>query len=508
MKSKLLIGLVVSVLLAACARSTVPATTAMKPRTAGLSRPALGYISDDGNLPLSFVANTGQTDSVVRFQTHSLGGAIFFTPQAVVLSLPGQDKQPSIVKIRFAEANPTPKLTGTERLPGIVNYFMGDDPARWRTNLPTYTGIVYQQLYPGIDLRYDGIDGVLKGTYIVAPGADPTRIRWQYDGAAKVRVDEATGDLRLTLDDTLPDPGLGLFHPTSNRDTGPPTPHPDLLSEKAPVAWQISHGQRLPVAVRYVLFDQDGRPVTGRPAPSTQLKIGFGLGSYDRTLPLTIDPTLRYSTYLGGGAGDVGTGIAVDSAGNVYITGRTQSADFPTASPLYPNQSGGTDAFVTKLDPAGAMVYSTYLGGSLGENDWRSWHASIAVDAVGNAYITGGTHSTDFPMVNPIQGSHGPTGNADVFVSKLNVAGNALIYSTYLGDSSVDFGRGIAVDSGGNSAGTDIGLDSQGSIHITGHTTSPDFLTVRPAQPAYAGAGDAFVAKIGPQHVFLPLVVR
>jgi hypothetical protein len=185
-----------------------------------------------------------------------------------------------------------------------------------------------------------------------------------------------------------------------------------------------------------------------------------------------------YSTYLGGSGWDYGYGIAVDSSGNAYITGATESTNFPTVNPIQGSNAGGYDAFVTKLNPAGsAIVYSTYLGGS----DWDEAHG-IAVDSSGSAYITGASSSTNFPTVNPIQGSN--AGGYDAFVTKLNPAGSAIVYSTYLGGSEDDDGYGIAVD-------------SSGSAYITGITYSTNFPTVNPIQGTFAGGLDAFVTKIG-----------
>ena len=424
---------------------------------------------DFGKLPLSFVPNAGQTDPAVRFEARGMGGTLFFKANEVVLSLPTEAQSPTqqdtalapldhlreerlaateaaapstVVRLLFEEANPAPEVTGTERLPGIVNYFIGNDPAKWRTNLPTYAGIAYQQLYPGIDLYYDGAEGVLKGTYTIAPGADPTCIRWRYDGAVDVRIDETTGDLLIDLGKA------GQRH---------------TLTERAPTAWQTINGQRVPATTRYTILE-DG-------------SIGFALGSYDPTQPLTLDPVLIYSTYLGGIGNDWGRGIAVDSEGNAYVTGETTSTDFPTASPLQPAHGGIHDVFVAKLNADGsAMLYSTYLGGSGGDGGW-----GIAVDNEGNAYVRGVTGSTDFPTVNPLQAVYG--GAYDVFIAKLNTDGSALLYSTYLGGSGEDFGHGIVVD-------------SEGNAYVTGVTGSSDFPTANPLQATYGGEHDAFVAKL------------
>jgi hypothetical protein len=435
-----------------------------------------------GKLPLSFVPNAGQTDPAVRFQVHSPVGTLSFTSDEVVLSLPtpvqatdrsaqravpggvpdpnageppGQRRDtptvppapPTVLRLRFEGANPAPELTGAERLPGIVNYFIGNDPAKWRTNLPTYAGVAYQELYPGIDLHYDGVEGVLKGTYTVAPGADPSHIRWRYDGATSVSVDEATGDLLIRLPTGAGADGEG-----------------DILTERAPVAWQRIDGQRVPVNARYTIAG-DG-------------SIGFALGDYDPAHPLTLDPTLIYSTYLGGSGTDMGNGIAVDSAGNVYVTGLTYSTDFPTESPRDGTLDGSEDVFVTKLNAAGsALLYSTYLGGS-GTDEGQG----IAVDSAGNAYITGWTNSTDFPKINPWDNT---LGGRDAFVAKLNAAGSDLLYSTYLGGSSIDTGEDIAVDSGDRA-------------YVVGHTFSTDFPTTTVSLQATYGGGttDAFVAKL------------
>ena len=328
-----------------------------------------------GQLPLSFVPNVGQSDAVVRYQAHAMGGMLFFEDAAVVLSLPTtdqgrqtEDQTRSVVHLCFDGVDDAHRVVNAERLPGIVNYFIGNEPSRWLTDLPTYAGIVYEQLYPGIDLRYDGAESTLKGTYTLAPHADPSRIRWHYEGATSVRVDEKTGDLLLALDNV------------------------STLIEKAPSAWQTSDGVRVSVTVQYVVMEDNS--------------IGFALGNYDTNKPLTIDPQLIYSTYLGGSSFDGAKSVAVDSAGNAYITGVTRSTNFPTQNPIYDALNGDDDAFIVKINATGtALVYATYLGGSNREDEFGPERAGgIAVDSNGKAYVTGSTNSADFPTVNPIQG--------------------------------------------------------------------------------------------------------
>ena len=315
---------------------------------------------------------------VVRYQVRALGGMLFFEDDGVALSLPttdrGQqteDRTRSVVHLRFDGMDNAHRVVVADKLPGIVNYFIGNEPAHWLTNLPTYAGIVYEQLYPGVDLRYDGAQSTLKGTYTLAPHTDPSHIRWHYEGATSVRVDEQTGDLLLALDNEA------------------------TLIEKAPSAWQTKDGVRVSVAVHYAVMEDDS--------------IGFALGDYNPNQPLTIDPLLIYSTYLGGSSFDGAKSVAVDFAGNAYITGVTQSTNFPTQIPISSTLNGDKDAFIVKLNPAGtALVYATYLGGSDREDEFGPERAGgIAVDSSGNAYVTGCTNSADFPTVNPIQGTHG-----------------------------------------------------------------------------------------------------
>jgi uncharacterized repeat protein (TIGR01451 family) len=392
--------------------------------------PALNINANPVKLPLSFVANAGQTRPDVHFAVHDMGGAIFFTSGETLLALPATAQaSASVVHLRFVGASPAPAVVGVNRLPGIVNYFIGDDPASWRTNVPTYAGIVYRQLYPGIDLSYEGATGQLKSTYLVAPGADPNLIRWRHDGATSVHVDRTTGNLLIALAGST-------------------------LTERAPIAWQETGGQRIPVAVRYTLTG-DGM-------------VGFALGSYDAAKPLIIDPTLDYGTYLGGSDFDQATSVALDSAGNIYVTGITGSNDFPEADNTY---SGWYDAFVVKINAAGdTLLYSTYLGGN--ETDEGN---GIAVDGDGNAYVTGTTDSTDFPTHNPLQ-SRG--GMDDAFILKLNANGSALVYSSYLGGSNIDEAEGIAIDGDGNA-------------YVTGATFSGSWLA-----GTYRGSGDAFAVKV------------
>jgi YVTN family beta-propeller protein len=420
-----------------------------------------------GSLPLWFVPNAGQTAPMVRFQARSANGTLFFSPDQITFSLAPGVQPPAAVRLRFEGANPALEMAGVDPLAGSVNYFIGNDPARWRTDLPAYAGIVYRDVYPGIDLHYAGTLALtnrslrLKGTYAVAPGADPARIRWRYQGAAGVRLDAATGDLRITL------PGA----------TGA-APPPEIV-EHAPVAWQTIVGRPVPVSARYTLA-ADG-------------SVGFALGDYNPAYALTLDPALTFSTYLGGNGNDNGYGVAVDADGNVYVTGSTTSTDFPTLNAVQPTPHFSStttvfgDAFVLKLAPDGnSLVYATYLGGIGGDVGW-----AIAVDSQGNATVAGDTTSIDFPAVNapqPVSGGGGPW-EGDAFVARLAPGGNALAYATYLGGGGDELAYAVAVDGAGNAT-------------VAGYTSSVNFPTAHAPQPnpgfpqGFNVAGDAFVTRI------------
>jgi hypothetical protein len=367
--------------------------------------------------------------------------------------------------MQLVGANPTAQVTGVEELPGKANYFLGNDPKRWRSNIATYGRVKYRDIYPGIDLVYYGRQQQLEYDILVAPGADPTSIRMSFEGADKLEVDPQ-GNL--------------VLHTAC-----------DKVIQHAPRIYQESHGTQQTVSGRYVLLGAESPGRNTEPATTTPQQVGFEVGGYDRSRPLVIDPVLVYSTYLGGSGNDSANSVAVDRAGNAYLTGGTQSPDFPTANPLQPALVG--DAFVAKLNAAGtALVYSTFLGGS--GNDGGS---SIAVDRAGNAYVTGGTGSPDFPTKNPLQPVIGgfPCGEfgcpSDAFVAKLNPAGTALIYSTFLGGSGIEDGS-----RSGDDFGSSITADAAGYAYVTGTTGSGDFPTVNPLQPNLNGSQDAFVAKL------------
>jgi hypothetical protein len=326
---------------------------------------------------------------------------------------------------------------GLEELPGKVNYFIGNAAWQWRTDIPTYARVKYQAVYPGVDLVYYGNQRQLEYDVIVAPGADPAVIQLAFEGASKLEINDH-GDLVLHTGDG------------------------EMRLQK-PVIYQETHGVKQAIPGRYVLKGHH--------------QVGFHVAKYNASKPLVIDPVLSYSTYLGGDDFDRGQGIAVDAAGNAYVTGTTTSTNFPTAGPLQAALNGLSDAFVTKLNATGsAVVYSTYLGGSGVDGA-----LALAVDSAGNAYITGLTDSTDFPTRNPIQAATG--GSFDAFVTKLNATGNALIYSTYLGGSDFEQGFAIALDSGNNA-------------YVTGRTQSTNFPTALPVQATLGGSSDAFIAKL------------
>lgn len=414
-----------------------------------------------GNLPLSFEPNVGQTDASVRFMVHAPGTIFYFTPSEVVLDIAsqaGQTKvlndaasqqkpQSNVLRLQFINANSHPEIEGGASLPGKVNYLLGNDPSRWHTGVSTYEDVTYNSLYPGVDLNYASSNSQVKGTYTVAAGTDPCQIRWRYGGANGISV-TSSGDLQVRL------------------KAATPGANPVIVTERAPVAWQEIRNKHVPVPVQYVLA-ADGT-------------VSFALGEYNPAYPLTIDPTIAYSTYLGGSGTDHGLGIAVDTYGSIYLSGYTNSTNFPLANPYMPSYRGGAyDGFVTKLNAEGnTLIYSTYLGGSGSDSIY-----TLALDTVGNTYLTGPTTSFNFPVVNPIQSTY--NGQGDLFVTKMNATGSALLYSTYLGGSNIDESGNLALDTAGN-------------VYVAGNTYSSNFPLVNPYQPTLRGIDDAFVAKINP----------
>jgi hypothetical protein len=474
-------------------------------------------------LPLSFEANRGQTDRQVEFLSRGPGCRLFLTSTEAVLVLTQErvdaitrredianskansnNPRSPVVQMKFVGANPKPEVNGLEQLSPKNNYFIGSDPRQWRTGIPTYAKVSYSSLYPGIDLIYYGDQGQLEYDLVVAPAGDPGTITLAFQGADKIEVNPA-GNLVLHING-------------------------GQILQRRPLAYQTVNGAHKPVEGKYAIKGIN--------------QIGFEVGAYDRSKPLVIDPVLVYSTYLSGSGADEGIGIAVDSAKNSYITGVTSSLNFPTTagalqtaqgnndvfitklnaagtavlystyiggsdndegtsiqvdaagnayvtgstdSPNFPTTTGafqtsphgGSDAFVAKLNPTGSgLVYSTYLGGS---NDDEAY--GLATDLSGNAYVTGVTNSSNFPTTTSAYQTIAG-GGGDAFVARLNPTGTALDYSTYLGGNGVDWGFGIATDLGGNA-------------YVTGTTYSPNFpVTASAYQNSYGGKGDAFVAKL------------
>ena len=509
-------------------------------------------VANYGKLPLAFEANQGQTNAQVKFLSRGSGYTLFLTPTDAVLSLvqptrqkrtglpavPGQvppaatkaeaptaDTTPiqtSALRMRLAGAHAHPQIQGLDELRGKSNYFLGNDPKKWRTNVPNYARVEYRNIYPGVNLVYYGHQGRLEDDFEVEPGANPGAIRLEISGAKKITLDRA-GNAVLSV------------------------PGGQVVLEKPAIYQQP--GSR----------DAPQQTISGHYVLEARNRLGFVLGGYDRTRRVIIDPTLVYSTYLGAGA-DLAFGIAVDNSGDAIIVGQTTSTNFPLASPFQAScnscSSGLSDAFVSKLNPSGsALVYSSYLGG----NSTDFAHA-VAVDSSGNAYVTGFTTSTNFPTTFGALGNNTfsptPTGS---FVTKIDPSGGVL-YSAIVANSNVasGFGNSIAVDSSGdafivgfassgfattpgvvqpncqflasqgacggnpfvaelNAAGSalvygtylgetnnanGVALDSSGNAYVTGNTYSTNFPTTTgsfdTACQSFFGTGDSFLVKLSP----------
>jgi RHS repeat-associated protein len=471
------------------------------------------------SLALPFELNEGQTDAQVKYLARGPGFGLFLTGNAAVLSLarPGTSAGPTqpatrdVIKLQFAGANATPQVVGQQELPSRSNYFTGNDPSKWLANVTQYGQVAYRNLYPGVDLVYYGnANRQLEYDLVVAPGADPSQVRLSFQGVSGQQMD-GQGNLALGV---------------AGRS----------VVQQAPVLYQLSNNTRQTVSGGYVL-NADGT-------------IGFQVGTYDHTKPLYLDPVLSYSSYLGGSGDDYAYAVGVDQAGNTVIAGSTASTNFPGATGSY--AGGASDGFVAKLNAAGnALIYSTYLGGSAADQV-----NGLTLDPAGDAYLVGTTSSSNFPTTS---GAYQTTwyGTKAAFVAELNVTGDTLLFSTFLGSQSSPGtfadGRAIALDSlgrpvvtgavgsdfsptggvlfqpsfgggsqdafvallttdggllkasflggDGNDVGTAIAVDAQNNVYVAGSTTastSTPFPTTSGAyQTAYGGgAHDSFVAEV------------
>jgi hypothetical protein len=411
-----------------------------------------------GKLPLRFEANEGQTDGRVKFLARGSGFSLFLTEREAVLSLrraSGDMTTTDVVRMGLNGALVSAEPEGLERQSGIVNYMVGNDRSRWHTDVPNYGRVRYAGVYPGVDLVYYGNGQRLEYDFQVSAGADAGAIRLRFDGARRLRLD-VDGNLEIVAAN-----GSIAFH--------------------APVVYQWIGGRRRAVEGRFELLAGNS--------------VGFSLGTYDRSLPLTIDPTLVYSTYLGGSNSDTISGIALDSSGNAYLTGTTISTDFPVTPGAYQTTDKDADSsvFVTKLNSSGsALIYSTFLSGTGGASGGDSGQ-SIAVDSAGDAYVTGYTYSSNFPVTS---GAYQTTNKGaaasgtNSFVTKLNPTGTGLLYSTYLGGSVGD-------------DATSIAIDSSGDAYVAGVAFSANYpVTTGVYQTTNKGAADydgtAFVTKLNP----------
>jgi hypothetical protein len=412
--------------------------------------------------------------------------------------------------MKFEGARSESTILGEKEKEGKVNYLRGSDPSAWVTEVPTYEAVRYSELYDGVDLVYYSNDrGQMEYDFEVAPGADSSKISLRFSGTESIRVDETTGDLVIS---TLA--GELRHHEPIAFQYLPDGKH------RVDARYETSGGGK----VSFQVGEYDASiPLIIDPIIGYSTYLG-GSGDIDFASSVAVDgagnayltgstnsanfPTLSpfdgtfggdqfnydafvtkmnvsgtamiYSTYLGGSSDDNGLGIAIDSAGQAYIAGFTNSSDFPTASAFQALRNGTAyDGFLTKLNAGGSgLVYSTYLGGS--QNDSA---LSVAVDGSGFAYVTGETSSSNFPTAAPFQVAYGG-GASDAFITKFNQAGSGLVFSTYLGGIGDDLALGIAVNSSG--------------VHVAGATTSTNFPLANAADGTYGGGGffDGFITKL------------
>jgi len=479
-------------------------------------------------IPLYFIENDGLMGENVRFYERGRGHATFFTNEEVYFSfydapqplIPGQSERStkaSWIRLTMLGASNDSKITGEGSLKGKINNLMGNNPKKWKTHIPAFQAVRYTEVYPGIDIKFYGNNHELEYDIIVKPGADPAQVQFSYEGIDSLKATDEGGleiglregklfqskpfiyqmingkqvevSGKFKLDHTQPIRADSQKHvygfEVASYDKG----YPLVIDPTLAYATYLG-GSDLDFGYKITVDSSGNAYITGYtysfdfPTIPGVIRPFYNGGVYDAFVTKldTTGSNLIYSTYLGGSGDDYGQDITLDASGNTYVTGYTDSANFPTTpTALYMSHNGGFyDAFLIKLDPTGSLlVYATYLGGNGvdGAN-------AVAVDSSGHAYVTGYTASTNFPATS---GAFEPLyngGNHDIFVAKLNDTGSSLVYSTYLGGSGSDYGSGIA-------------LDVLGNTYVTGYTDSTDFPTTPGVfDNSYNGESDAFALKL------------
>ena len=366
--------------------------------------------------PVRFEPNVGQTDASVKYLGRAPQATLWFTPQGVTVGLHGKSER-AVLKLHFEGAAAHPRIEGQDRASAVSNYLLGNNRTGWRTGVPQFGKVRYKSLYPGTDAVFYGNGGKLEYDFMLRPGADPSKIRLAFEGVDTLALNEQ-GELVMKTGDV------------------------ELRNRKP----RIYQGSK-PVDGHYVLLGNH--------------TAGFAVDRYDRAQPLVIDPVLSYATFLGGSGGDFSQSVASDAQGNLYLTGGTDSPNFPATAGLTGGTNGATESvFISKINPTASggasLIFSTYLGGKTA-HDFDIGYG-IALDPNLNIYVTGQTDSADFPVSNAFQSQLGAAtplicGSSncpDGFITKLSPDGSSLVYSSYFGGSDYDSAYAIAVDSAGN----------------------------------------------------------
>jgi PKD repeat protein len=386
-------------------------------------------------VPVCFIKNLGQTDEQVIYFADATGYAVYLTADGEVISTA---EPATAVRIVYPGSSPA-VVRGGDELQGKANFLIGNDRDTWITDVPLFSSIKYENLYPGVDLVYHGGVGSLKKEFVLQAGADPSDIRMQYSGQDGLALDENGALLITTAAGTL--------------------------FESAPYCYQVVDGQEIAVPCGFILGEEGN--------------VSFTVGAYDPTLPLIIDPVYYFSTYLGGTQDDRGTGVGMDDIGNVYVVGSTQSTQFPLANaPTYQEHLNGSwDIFASKFSPDGSvLIYSTYIGGN--KSDMAG--GMVVNNATGEVTFTGSTTSVNYPNIGFLD-PYG--GNTDAIITRLNAAGDDISWSRIINGNKTDIGTGIDTDG-----------YLYGDIVVVGYTSSTT--SAGWFSGSLNGATDGFVVEV------------